>query len=989
MTSKLPVILLFLFSNISIVLPDDGHWTLVGNVSVVVTEVTSVSVTVISDSKCDLNCTFNASFVGSANLSNFPKNCSTVCASPLYIGSETNLTEKQLTNAFKNMKHLIGGLIVNGSKFKSGKFLAGLETVDCDNIGFFKWSFNDNLTEIGLPNLKTVACQVEISSNKKLTSLNLPKMVVMTNLLSEENVDIGTIPQKYCNASNASNSTDRTCGFENSTLAAMESGCVQIRGDIFIGTDEEEFVNKLESVESIFGSLTIDATNLTNIDFLGGLERVITLRDNQTAILIQYNQNLVNVSFPSLKNSNETYVEPTETTVSTDPRCLPGCIFESNLIDSATLKYFPKNCTTVCTPNALYIGYETDVTEYQLTNTFKNMKHLIGGLIFTRSIYYSSRFLASLETVDCYNYGFFKFTLNSNMTEIELPNVTNVSSPASPAVNYSTIDVEISYNAPNFCITLQEMSNLMTHDYIKFDQITGSYCDAFENSTSLPEKKTCDLENYLWSEIHSECVYVFGDVLIDSDNQEHASKLESVETIFGSLIIFGTNLTSIDFLENLEHIISLKDNQPALLVELNEDLKNMSFPKLERVLSQVYVPVVFLNNSETLMKSPGHCFDIRNAVTEKETWIVRFDGKTCVPECVYQENHLDKNSSFPTNCTTVCVPAGLTIGRDTLLTESELTVLLKNMKHLIGGLGVSSTSYTSMRFLSNLESIDCYNTETFYITFNQDMTEIAMPNLVNVSCIIGIFNNLNLGRLNLPKITPTFSSFANTKLEKMYMYVHGNARNFCISVEEMSNLMSYNNDFMLNKFEDTSGNYCELSNSSVLTQKTCDIRNTRLENLDSGCVNLYGNLTIKQSNEGSLQKLENLETIFGFLQINGTNLTSLNFLGKLRNVWSLTANHSAILVENNEVLTDITLSSLTKVFAPVYTRLSFNKNNQHLLEDPSICYGFREIFNEWDELTVNFDEKTCEELEKNVVKDRSISGWNFILFLCMLFLIRY
>ncbi|EGT31154.1 hypothetical protein CAEBREN_02865 [Caenorhabditis brenneri] len=713
------------------------------------------------------------------------------------------------------------------------------------------------------------------------------------------------------------------------------------------------------------------------------------------------------------QNSTETYVEPTETTVATDPRCLPGCTFESNLIDSATLKYFPKNCTTVCTPNALYIGYETDVAEYQLTNTFKNMKHLIGGLIFTRSIYYSSRFLASLETVDCYNYGFFKFTLNSNMTEIELPNVTNVSCRieikgnanltrlnlpkmiplASPAVNYSTVDIEISYNAPNFCITLQEMSNLMTHDYIKFDQITGSYCDAFKNSTSLLEKKTCDLENYLWSEIHSECVYVFGDVLIDSDNQEHASKLESVETIFGSLIIFGTNLTSIDFLENLEHIISLKDNQPALLVELNEDLKNMSFPKLERVLSQVYVPLVFLNNSETLMKSPGHCFDIRNSVTETDTWIVRFDGKTCVPECVYQKYYLEKNSSFPTNCTTVCVPAGLYINSEMPFTESQLAELFKNMKHLIGSLDVSLTSYTSMKFFSNLESIDCYNTGNFWITHNSDMTEIGMPNLSNVSCLISIISNSNLERLNLPKITsslqPTFSSLADTKLEKIYMYAYANARNFCINVDEMSNLMSYNNGFTLDKSGDTSGNYCELSNSSVFNQKTCNIKNTKLENLDSDCVNLYGNLTIKHEDEGNLQKLESVETIFGYLKINGTNLTSLNFLGKLKNIWSLTGDNPAILVENNRLLTDITLPSLQKVFAPTHTRFSFNKNNEGLLKDLSICYGFRKISNEWGELTVKFDGETCEELEKNTVKEQSASGWNSIIILCLIILIRY
>ncbi|CAL2043541.1 unnamed protein product [Caenorhabditis brenneri] len=330
----------------------------------------------------------------------------------------------------------------------------------------------------------------------------------------------------------------------------------------------------------------------------------------------------------------------------------------------------------------------------------------------------------------------------------------------------------------------------------------------------------------------------------------------------------------------------------------------------------------------------------------------------CLPECVYQKYSLEKNSSFPTNCTTVCVPAGLYINSEMTFTESQLADLFKNMKHLIGSLDVSHTSYTSMKFLSNLESIDCYNTGNFWITHNSDMTEIGMPNLSNVSCLISIISNSNLERLNLPKITPTFSSLADTKLEKIYMYAYANARNFCINVDEMSNLMSYNNGFTLDKSGDTSGNYCELSNSSVFNQKTCNIKNTKLENLDSDCVNLYGNLTIKHEDEGNIQKLESVETIFGYLKINGTNLTSLNFLGKLKNIWSLTGDNPAILVENNQLLTDITLPSLQKVFAPTHTRFSFNKNNEGLLKDPSICYGFRKISNEWGELTVKFDGET-------------------------------
>ncbi|CAO4378541.1 unnamed protein product [Caenorhabditis nigoni] len=281
-------------------------------------------------SRCEPRCTFEAAYIETANLKKFPKNCTTVCADPLSIQYETDLTEKQLTNAFKNMKHLIGSLLVTRTKFSSGKFLANLESVDCDNIGPFKWSLNENLTEISLTSLRSVSCQVEITLNPKLAKLNLPNMMPapsqtaeyprtgvevsgnseelciteqeMSNFLINENNDIGTMPQFYCSASN-SNGTIKSCAFENSTLATLDTGCVKLKGNVVISENDEEHTYKLESVKDILGSLTIDGTNLTNIDFLDSLENVVALKDNQSAILIQYNPNLANVTFPNLKRA--------------------------------------------------------------------------------------------------------------------------------------------------------------------------------------------------------------------------------------------------------------------------------------------------------------------------------------------------------------------------------------------------------------------------------------------------------------------------------------------------------------------------------------------------------------------------------------------------------------------------------------------------------------------------------------------------------------
>ncbi|KAF1753017.1 hypothetical protein GCK72_019573 [Caenorhabditis remanei] len=127
----------------------------------------------------------------------------------------------------------------------------------------------------------------------------------------------------------------------------------------------------------------------------------------------------------------------------------------------------------------------------------------------------------------------------------------------------------------------------------------------------------------------TECVNVHGDVIINYENQDLAYMFESVESIFGSLIIYGTNLTSIDFLGKLEHIISLTEEQPALIVEMNSILSNVSFPSLQRVQSRAYVPVLFNNNSVSLVKDPSYCYDIRNSVTTSDTWIVKFDDQVC------------------------------------------------------------------------------------------------------------------------------------------------------------------------------------------------------------------------------------------------------------------------------------------------------------------------------------------------------------------------
>lgn len=75
-------------------------------------------------------CSFTQEFITSESLKQFPKECETVFGN-IQIDENCDVSEKQLTSAFKNMKVLYGNLNVYRTNFTSGKFLEGLEEIEC------------------------------------------------------------------------------------------------------------------------------------------------------------------------------------------------------------------------------------------------------------------------------------------------------------------------------------------------------------------------------------------------------------------------------------------------------------------------------------------------------------------------------------------------------------------------------------------------------------------------------------------------------------------------------------------------------------------------------------------------------------------------------------------------------------------------------------------------------------------------------------------
>ncbi|CCD69535.2 Receptor L-domain domain-containing protein [Caenorhabditis elegans] len=283
--------------------------------------------------RCGPPCIFSYYPLNLETFTWFPKNCTTVCAD-IAINSRCDLSEDQLVATFQNMKHLIGSLLVQQTDFTSGKFLAGLETIECGgenrvrrntdyiSVSQFRWIYNDEMLELGLTNLTTIGCRnFEISSGS-LTNLNVPNLKnISYSLPTEGKISVTLRIQnddfcltsgellsiietsvlefqepkgKYCEPASAVEN-GKVC---NST--SLTDGCTQIFGSLVIGPDNKQFVSHLKKVEVIFGGLVVNNTNLTNIDFLESLKYIYHLDKKAPAIQIENNPNLSNFSFPSL-----------------------------------------------------------------------------------------------------------------------------------------------------------------------------------------------------------------------------------------------------------------------------------------------------------------------------------------------------------------------------------------------------------------------------------------------------------------------------------------------------------------------------------------------------------------------------------------------------------------------------------------------------------------------------------------------------------------
>ncbi|KAF1754365.1 hypothetical protein GCK72_020926 [Caenorhabditis remanei] len=146
------------------------------------------------------------------------------------------------------------------------------------------------------------------------------------------------------------------------------------------------------------------------------------------------------------------------------------------------------------------------------------------------------------------------------------------------------------------------MYNFMIIDTAEVDSIFAKYCGLVIGGAQL-----------------------FG--MVEIGPNFYLEPMKSVETIFGSLVIKGTDLTDFGFLENLRYVAQL-EHKPAILIENNSKLTNVTFPKLKRIRSHTTDVLKFDLNNREISTNSSLCYDLRKSLSLSD-FAPTFDGFAC------------------------------------------------------------------------------------------------------------------------------------------------------------------------------------------------------------------------------------------------------------------------------------------------------------------------------------------------------------------------
>ncbi|CAB63231.1 Receptor L-domain domain-containing protein [Caenorhabditis elegans] len=221
----------------------------------------------------------------------------------------TGITNSSDLSFLTSIEKIMGNLEIGNTNLKNISFLKNLKIFESANGGMnYKVSVNihDNyeMTRLGLESVETL---IDLFHGPFLINLeNLHPDFCITfrewRIFLENYVEFHNLKDaKLCQELESAQESDFVfCNF--TSMAVLPIVCQVIVGDVIIDANDGQYLKKLMYISYIFGTLKVQYTKADGLEFLTGLEYIVSLDEGKAPITIRSNKYLKDARLPYIKH---------------------------------------------------------------------------------------------------------------------------------------------------------------------------------------------------------------------------------------------------------------------------------------------------------------------------------------------------------------------------------------------------------------------------------------------------------------------------------------------------------------------------------------------------------------------------------------------------------------------------------------------------------------------------------------------------------------
>ncbi|EFO83184.1 hypothetical protein CRE_12926 [Caenorhabditis remanei] len=405
-------------------------------------------------------------------------------------------------------------------------------------------------------------------------------------------------------------------------------------------------------------------------------------------------------------------------------------------------------------------------------------------------------------------------------------------------------------------------------------------------------------------EFPKNCRSVCGFLKITDNSDVTYSQLKkafkSMLEIHGSLTIVNTNFTDIQFLSidpifDILNFASYGGKVPSSEIRKigfsdGIVISNNSFLTADNVIRDFYIfPGINENECQFRIENNG-MFDGRFICDFYSSPPVNMTVKNNLKDCT--DKYPPTTTAATTTVDSKVILNGLNISDSTFYTFG-----LEMYEVIDGTIEIQNTKYEDLSFLRKLTMITVQNT--------------ASPEMSNIN----IHDNNDMKRLNFPVL----EEIVNTEMGPIIINLENLHPDFCLTLDEIIMFMEQKVSFRR-----IDAKLCEPI-TTVDPRKRCTFYN--LTFLESGCQVIFEDILITYEDDRFVEKLTEVEFLFGTLKMENATLEIMNYLYNLKYIVNLKETQYIIQYLSNNNLVAAPLRNLDNIVTKSQTKTVFIQGN--------------------------------------------------------------